>query len=446
MSTAEATAEDPCAAFSDDQFANLLGNNIADKNPATGDENTLGLALDALGAVADLPFGAFAATGAETDLASAALDAQVAGVETTAAVGKSGNYSISNVGGAVGQATYQFLGSMIGGAAVGVAADAAITAAGGAVVVGAAPVILAGIGIVAAGYLLGKLAETAFQAQTGSGLPPGYFNPSEQADCPSPGSSAAEQAAAQACAARHDPIVIDLTGNGLKITGLSGFSPYFDFTGNGFATQTSWVGSGNGFLVIKSDDASFGVSIGNGYELLGTGSEGAYAILQSLAGNGVDEIDSSNLLYSQLAIWQDGNDDGVAQANEISSLSAVGIASINVSPQATDAQIGLSVVTGVSSVTMMNGAKHEAADVVLATNQTISQYVGAYTLNASIQALPNIKGYGTIPDLWIAMGQDSTLQTMVQNLVNSPPTTETALDQVITAIVNGGGKMCHMAA
>ena len=95
-------------------------------------------------------------------------------------------------------------------------------------------------------------------------------------------SSGANGSGANNCGAGHDPIVIDLTGNGLNITPLSQSSTYFDFNGNGFSVNTAWIGSGAGFLVIKSTNAAFGVSIGDGYEMLGTGSESGYAILQSL--------------------------------------------------------------------------------------------------------------------------------------------------------------------
>ena len=95
-------------------------------------------------------------------------------------------------------------------------------------------------------------------------------------------SSGANGSGANNCGAGHDPIVIDLTGNGLNITPLSQSSTYFDFNGNGFSVNTAWIGSGTGFLVIKSTNAAFGVSIGDGYEMLGTGSESGYAILQSL--------------------------------------------------------------------------------------------------------------------------------------------------------------------
>lgn len=129
-------------------------------------------------------------------------------------------------------------------------------------------------------------------------------------------SSGANNAGASACASGHDPLLIDLTGNGLNITPLSASSTYFDFNGNGFSVNTAWAGAGTGFLVIQSSNPAFGVSIGNGYELLGTGTETGYAILQSLITNSQGTISAADSLYSELAIWQDQNSDGVAQSLE----------------------------------------------------------------------------------------------------------------------------------
>ena len=56
------------------------------------------------------------------------------------------------------------------------------------------------------------------------------------------------------------PLVLDLTGNGLRLTALSYLSPYFDLTSSGFATKAGWIGRGTGLLCLDRNgdhDAAF---------------------------------------------------------------------------------------------------------------------------------------------------------------------------------------------
>ena len=236
--------------------------------------------------------------------------------------------------------------------------------------------------------------------------------------------------------ARHDPLVIDLTGAGIKVEDSSvADTPYFDFSGSGYATKTSWIGTGNGFLVIKSTNQALGISIGNGYELLGTGSEDGFSILESLDTSGNGAINASEAAYSQLYIWQDLNGDGVAQPDEISSLEQLGITSISLSTTQIDTTIGSSTITQVSSVTFANGMTNKIAEVNLGYNPTETQYVGTFSEDQQIAELPNVKGYGDVANLAIQMSLDPTLADMVQNLVDSPPNTIGGFDSAIQNIM-----------
>jgi hypothetical protein len=46
------------------------------------------------------------------------------------------------------------------------------------------------------------------------------------------------------------PVVLDLTGNGINITQLSSSSQFHDMTGDGYQNRTAWAGAGNGVLAI----------------------------------------------------------------------------------------------------------------------------------------------------------------------------------------------------
>ena len=47
------------------------------------------------------------------------------------------------------------------------------------------------------------------------------------------------------------PVVLDLTGNGIKITPLSSSNMFFDMANDGSQQQTAWAGAGNGVLVYN---------------------------------------------------------------------------------------------------------------------------------------------------------------------------------------------------
>jgi hypothetical protein len=236
--------------------------------------------------------------------------------------------------------------------------------------------------------------------------------------------------------ARHDPLIVDLTGNGLNIESETAIgAPYFDFSGGNLAVKTAWAGAGNGFLVIKSDNPAYGVSIGNGYELLGTGSAAGFALLQSLVSGGATALDASNPNFALLGVWDDVNGDGVAESSEIFTLPQLGIVSISLATIAANETIAGSAVQQVSTVTFANGNSTEIAQVDLAYNPVDTKYTGSFTESAQVAALPNVKGFGDVPNLAIAMSLNATLATMVQDLAQSPPASQTAFDQSIQDIM-----------
>ena len=49
---------------------------------------------------------------------------------------------------------------------------------------------------------------------------------------------------------KGEPIILDLTGNGIKITQKSQSGMFFDMAGDGYQHHTAWAGAGNGVLVL----------------------------------------------------------------------------------------------------------------------------------------------------------------------------------------------------
>jgi hypothetical protein len=46
------------------------------------------------------------------------------------------------------------------------------------------------------------------------------------------------------------PLVLDLDGDGVELTGLQSSRTYFDLDADGFAERTGWVGGGDGLLAL----------------------------------------------------------------------------------------------------------------------------------------------------------------------------------------------------
>ncbi|MBN2653555.1 MAG: C40 family peptidase [Nitrospirae bacterium] len=117
------------------------------------------------------------------------------------------------------------------------------------------------------------------------------------------------------------PIVLDLDKDGVETTHLND-GAYFDHDGNGFAEQTGWASSDDGLLVMNRNANG---TIDSGKELFGnstilgdgTKASNGFEALAELDTNADGKVDVSDSAFSQLKVWQDANQDGVSQANEL---------------------------------------------------------------------------------------------------------------------------------
>jgi len=116
-----------------------------------------------------------------------------------------------------------------------------------------------------------------------------------------------------------DPLVLDLAGDGFRLTGESSAAPMFDMHGTGFAVHTGWLQDGLGFLVVE-DAAGL---VHNVRQLVGSANNSGFAALTRYDDNHDGVIDEHDDSYSQLMIWQDANGDAVAQPAELETLAQV---------------------------------------------------------------------------------------------------------------------------
>jgi hypothetical protein len=62
------------------------------------------------------------------------------------------------------------------------------------------------------------------------------------------------------------------------------------------------------------------------------------------------------------------------------------------------------------------GATREVIAVAFSTDQVNTRFIPpvGFHYDADVFTLPNLRGYGQLPDLWVAMSLDPVLKTMVQ--------------------------------
>jgi hypothetical protein len=229
-----------------------------------------------------------------------------------------------------------------------------------------------------------------------------------------------------------DPVVLDLSGSGAFSGPLYASQTYFDLQGTGFQIRTSWADPRAGLLVRPNADGSvtgiqnlFGNATTSGFTMLKAWDVNADGVLNAKDG----------AAFTSLKIWQDANGNGIADAGELRSLAQWNIVSLSL--KTSPAQINQygNAITETAVFTRGDGTVGKAADVWLQTDPLDSRYVGSYTLNPAALLLPNLRGYGRLPDLYVAMSQDDTLLQMVRGLANTPLAGAATFDAQVRGIL-----------
>jgi Ca2+-binding RTX toxin-like protein len=236
----------------------------------------------------------------------------------------------------------------------------------------------------------------------------------------------------------RDPLAIDLDNDGIETVAINPAAPIrFDHNGDGAPSATGWLKGDDGWLVNDLDQDG---KITSGKELLGvdtditvggvtrkatTGFEALRALDTHQVGDGKNLFDSRDAAFGSLRIWQDKNQNGVTDAGELSTLSALGIVSIQLQETTTNIDLGGgNSITGKALVTRRvgtgtgTGTGTTEADSVLVTTESAANLNLAdnpfYTvlpqvqLNEGAKGLPNMQGSGRVHSLREAMSLADT--------------------------------------
>jgi Ca2+-binding RTX toxin-like protein len=206
--------------------------------------------------------------------------------------------------------------------------------------------------------------------------------------------------------AQLSPLVFDLDGDGIETTSLAGNNTvYFDHNHNGFAELSGWVTGGDGLLAVDLNEDGL---INSGSELFGdqTSALNGFDVLKQYDSNGDKKITAEDAVWSDLKIWIDANEDGYSQANELNSLDALNITQIDLSYADVNTSTNGNTIKETGSFTI-NGNTRTVGDVYFAVDEMNTRYNSEYELDGNALLVPTLRGYGTLPDLYIAMSLDN---------------------------------------
>jgi RHS repeat-associated protein len=212
------------------------------------------------------------------------------------------------------------------------------------------------------------------------------------------------------------PLVLDLDGDGIELTALNTPAVGFDLDGDGFREATGWVKPDDGLLVFDKNNDRF---INDISELFGNQTTGGFAKLKELDTNNDGFITSADTNFNKLQVWRDLDSDGRSDVNELYTLSELKITKIDAVGTDTNVTNAGNNINRIGNYEI-NGTQRQIANVWFALDQLNSSYDYRSTFNTpvvltqEILNLPNLHGYGSLPDLHVAMAKDGQLLTLAK--------------------------------
>jgi len=224
----------------------------------------------------------------------------------------------------------------------------------------------------------------------------------------------------------HLPLVLDLTGSGIKLLPPSRSNAVFDHNADGAKSAVGWVGADNGILVFDTngngaiDNATewFGESFAVPGSKAPVGQNG-FSVLATLAAAGSTVFSRDTALinpftggnyFDGVKVWVDADQNGISTPEELKTLTSLGIASIDLISTHDGRQVGGGLIDSTAGFTFTNGTRRDIADIGLAEKTEAAQGAAPINPGTLIFADYASKGYAAMA-AGQARGADAALAT-----------------------------------
>ncbi len=214
------------------------------------------------------------------------------------------------------------------------------------------------------------------------------------------------------------PLVLDLDGDGIELTRLTGQGAvYWDIDVDGMKEQSGWVGPDDGLLALDSNGDGV---INDHSELFGTLTVDGFTILSALDSNDDGKISKTDKAFGNLRVWQDRDQDGKTDPGELLKLNKAGVKSIDLNAATVAETIAGNAITHRSTYIDTNGKKQAIVDAWFQYDNVNTRYGGDVPFDSLAMRLPQVRGYGNMPDLQSAMALDPKLKKLVLEIADTP--------------------------
>ena len=229
-----------------------------------------------------------------------------------------------------------------------------------------------------------------------------------------------------------DPLILDLDGDGLKITPLSK-GILFDANGDSIKTGTAWAGADDGMLVwdrnangVIDSGAEFfgdetllanGQKASHGFAALSDLDKGSL-VNNATVGAGDGVFDAKDAQYANPRIWRDMNQNGISQADELQTLADSGVKSISLTNTTVNTSYTDAILAQSGNFTRMDDSTGQAGSFILAQNNFVRAFV-PIAVSADAKALNNVGGSGWVRDLQEAATQSPELIGFYNQIKNT---------------------------
>jgi hypothetical protein len=192
------------------------------------------------------------------------------------------------------------------------------------------------------------------------------------------------------------PLIFDLNGDG-EVLSNSGI--LFDWTGDGKAAQSDWISAQDAYLaldrnsngLIDAEDIQFTKDHPDAL----TDLDGIRLAYDTNQDGKFDQLDEK---FADFRLWQDSNQDGISQIEEIRTLAEHGITGIGLGVERHDVEVGNSIIHRWVEVYKADGTILQAADVSLGHADVPSVPASPQQLAASLIAAASLPAEETVPD------------------------------------------------